>query len=601
MAGTSRGAARVVRAVPATILAVVLGAGLLLWPWVDAVAPDDGGTEPELVRITDYRAEFAVDRAGRLRATETITATFPPDRHGIFRFWDVADRGDEHVRHVPEDIQVTRDGRPEPTSLSWQTGHTVRVARIGDADTLLPAGSHVYVVRYAVDGALAPRGQGGDTGAWVADSASGSALVWDLVPSGWRMPIDRARLSVDLPVAPDDVACRIGAGQRPCRVSRDGATLDVRATDLAPNTRVAVRAELDLPAPDRSAVPWSPSWDGVLGRSQVWLGVLLLLVAAGFALGRWWVGRADEEDPGRPVMYAPPEGLGPVQAHYVAHERIPGDALVATLLHQAERGLTRLERVGDKHWRIEGLGTSAQWMEADPVSRMVATRLGVDTPGHLFEADGSVTSGQTLQAVQKDLGGLAEQWAVNDGLVVAVASERRHRVLVVLAAVAGIALALTHPFGATVVAAPALALVIGGAGLFTVGVGTRRTPRGREVWARSAGFRRLLSTPSAEDRFDFSARKDAYTAYIPYAVAFGCAEAWAEKYRRTVGEEPPHPAWYPVTTSGGGWLGGHDGGLGSFESSLQSSISAYQATQSSSSSGGGGGFSGGGGGGGGSW
>jgi hypothetical protein len=232
---------------------------------------------------------------------------------------------------------------------------------------------------------------------------------------------------------------------------------------------------------------------------------------------------------------------------------------------------------------------------------MVATRLGVDGPGQVFEADGSVAAGQTLQAVQKDLPAVAKQWAVNDGLLVSVGSERLHQVLVGLAAVVGAVLAITHPFGLTMVALPALALVVGGAGLFTTGVGTRRTPRGREVWARSAGFQRMLSTSSAEERFDFSARKELYTAYIPYAVAYGCAAAWAEKYRRATGEAPPQPGWYPVTAGGGGWLGGDHGGLGSFQSSLSSSISAYQATQTSSSGGGGGGFSGGGGGGGGSW
>jgi uncharacterized membrane protein len=109
----------------------------------------------------------------------------------------------------------------------------------------------------------------------------------------------------------------------------------------------------------------------------------------------------------------------------------------------------------------------------------------------------------------------------------------------------------------------------------------------------------LLSTPSAEDRFDFSARRDLYLAYIPYAVAFGCADAWAEKYAVATGTEPPVPGWYPVTAASG-WDGGRTSFNG-FESALASSISAYEATQSSSSSGGGGGGGSGGGGGGGSW
>ena len=601
---TTRLATGVLRTVPATILAVLLAAGLLLWPVLGAVLQPQVDAAPDLVRITDYRADFTVDRDGRLEATETITALFPSGRHGIFRFWDVDDRADPHARLVPEDISVRRDGRDEPFDLSWATGGSKRVAKIGDADTTLPPGTHVYTIRYAVDGAIAPRSApSGPGGSWVSDGSDGSSFVWSLLPGGWAMSIDRATLSVRLPVTPQDAACAIGFdAARPCEVVRTGTTLTVRATELPPRTPVTVRADLDLAPPGRVSVPWGITWDGVLGRSEVVLGLLLVLAALAFGLGRWWAGRAAEDDPGQPVMYAPPEGLGPVQAHYVAHERLPGDALVATLLHQAEQGLTRLTRVDDEHWRIEGLATAQQWAAVDPVSHMVATRLGVDGPGQVFEADGSVTSGQTLQEVQKDLGSITKQWAVNDGLVVPVASERWHQVLVVLAGVLGLVLAVARAGGSTTLAAVPLALFVGGASLLTAGVGTRRTLRGRETWARSAGFRRLLATSSAEARFDFSARKELYTAYIPYAVAFGCADAWAEKYRRTMAEEPPQPRWYPVSTGGGGWFDGGGDGFGSFESSLQSSISAYQATQSSSSSGGGGGgFSGGGGGGGGSW
>ena len=44
-------------------------------------------------------------------------------------------------------------------------------------------------------------------------------------------------------------------------------------------------------------------------------------------------------------MYAPPDGLGPVQTYYVAAERAPDKALIATLLYAAEKGLVRLTQV----------------------------------------------------------------------------------------------------------------------------------------------------------------------------------------------------------------------------------------------------------------
>ena len=93
-----------------------------------------------------------------------------------------------------------------------------------------------------------------------------------------------------------------------------------------------------------------------------------------------------------------------------------------------------------------------------------------------------------------------------------------------------------------------LALIPGLFAVFAIellrpGAGTRRTAAGRDLWSRIGGFRRILATPSAEERFDFSGRKELYTAYIPWAVAFGVADEWAEKYRIETGEEPPAPSY----------------------------------------------------------
>ena len=96
----------------------------------------------------------------------------------------------------------------------------------------------------------------------------------------------------------------------------------------------------------------------------------------------------------------------------------------------------------------------------------------------------------------------------------------------------------------------------------------------------------MLSTPSSENRFDFSGRQDLYTAYIPWAVAFGCADVWAAKYRTETGAEPPVPTYFPV---GGSWGHGDPTSsmVDSFSDTMSSAISSYEATQRSSSSGGG--------------
>ncbi len=62
------------------------------------------------VVISTLRADFTVDRDGLMQADETITGEFPSGRHGIFRFWDVANPNDSHVRQVPEVAEITLDG-----------------------------------------------------------------------------------------------------------------------------------------------------------------------------------------------------------------------------------------------------------------------------------------------------------------------------------------------------------------------------------------------------------------------------------------------------------------------------------------------------------
>ena len=147
------------------------------------------------------------------------------------------------------------------------------------------------------------------------------------------------------------------------------------------------------------------------------------------------------------------------------------------------------------------------------------------------------------------------------------------------------------------------AFAVCGSSLLAPGSGTRRTRAGRDLWSRVGGFHRVLSTPSSQERFEFSGRQELYTAYIPWAVALGCADEWAAKYRTEMGAEPPVPAYFAGAYAGSIGGGFADSMVNDFSSTVDGAISSYQATQSSSSSGGGGfsGGGGGGGGGGGSW
>ena len=121
------------------LLLVAIG---LLWPAITGGPSSRGGTTADPVLISNLRAEFTVSADGRLQADETITTEFPAGRHGIFRFFDIANANDPHLRQVPDISEITLDGRPVPYELIEKRDRFV-TAKIGDPDYYLPSGTPV--------------------------------------------------------------------------------------------------------------------------------------------------------------------------------------------------------------------------------------------------------------------------------------------------------------------------------------------------------------------------------------------------------------------------------------------------------------------------
>jgi hypothetical protein len=582
----------------------------LLYPLVGS---SDATSTPEPTIITNYSAEYNVDDDGAMTATEVLTVNFPVARRGIFQFWDVANPSDPNGRYIPKVESVTRDGLAEPYATSWESSDTIYTLKVGDADVTLPIGEHTYTIRYTTDGVISPFSAGADktfeSAAGTAVPDSQSAFFWNVIAPGWKMAIKDATIKVNLPSATGQVQCaagvtsggpKIAAGFGPCEIAGAGTkNLTLTAKNIPPTSGMTVRATMAPPNPPQVTLPWTSQWDAILGRTVPLVFFVALLTVIGAVVGFLWARTSREDKPGFPVMYAPPDGLGPVQTKYMAYEDVGSHALTATLYYLADKRLVELERRSDESWLITGIGTQEQWAAIDPVSRATATELGVTAQGGWFLAEKSKAAGKVLAAAKTGVASDTSSWSKSAGLTVWAANEQLGRV-VWLASVVFAAIAFF--FGpATMYGLPFAAFALGGINFMKTGVGTRRTTAGRDVWSRSAGFERLLATDSSQDRFDFAANKDLFISFIPYAVAFGVADKWAEKYRMYTHEDPPDPFWYPYGYMAGASLYSAGGGMGGFDSALSSAIGTYQASQSSSSGGMGGGGGGCGGGGGGSW
>lgn len=592
-----------VRLIAAVILFAVLASPLLL---SSQSAGPSRAVDP--VTITNYEADFDLSAQGQLTATETITARFPAGRHGIFRYWDVADFEDESARYIPRQISVQLNDNPVPVEMSWESGRQFRVAKIGDPAQYLSPGEHTFTISYQIDGTIGPASTGAAGTSWSAEPV-GSAFVWQVIAAGWSMAIDQSNITITVPEEPTELACWAGieADSNRCELTQSSPTeIQISTGELQPHTPVSVGARFASDPPDRLTLAWPVAADPVLGRSNIAVWILGVISLAAFIVGYALDRTAREPKPGYPVWFEPPDDLGPVQTVYVKRESIPTRAVIATLLYLAELRYIAIEQTSRSSWKLDGLVNRDTWKEIDPVSATVARELGLDQPGSEFNADGSAEAGKKLAGLDAKIRRATREWGVASKTVVHAHLEHIWRLLwiaAVIVAVAGVFIGIR-----SIYLLPFAAFAIGGAGLMTGGVGTRRTGKGRELWSKAGGFWRFLSTDAAQDRFDFSGRTNTYLAYIPYAIAFDCAEAWAEKYEAATGQPAPTPLWY-VDNTGVAAPGFFSRGasFSSFEGALASSITAYRSAQASSSSSSGGGFSGGGfsggggGGGGGSW
>ena len=501
----------------------------LLWPLVFQGGSQASAVDDPVV-FSNYKADFVVNRDGQLDAVETITAEFPSGRHGIFRYWDVANQNSPRVRQKPEITSILLDGRPASYQMLWEDGERLRVAKIGDPDQYLSYGTHVFEIRYSIAGVLDPGTTGADktfASGMGAPATSPSVFFWNVIAPSWNNEIDNAEISVTLPGDVGRAQCSVGYGVgRVCGdLTVEGSTVTFSAASLAPRTPVTVRAGVDVPTPPRISLPWPYTWDRILGQSVtgvVWIAGL----TAAFGLGAFlWYRTTVEPSPGFPLQYAPPPGLGPVQTEYIRTKTVPKNGLTATLFYLAERRLIELQQVNEKQWNIRGIGEPGAWADADPVSIAVGSALKVMKPGTEFEAKHTVTSGQKLNKAKTDMAEAVKKWAYDNGLMVKRKRELWVRTANAVAFLLMLCGFFRWGFPTTMCALPFAAFFLLSIRSWADGVGTRRTETGRELWSRAGGFHRMLATDSAETRFDFGARKDLYTAYV-------CRSRWLPVPRR---------------------------------------------------------------------
>jgi uncharacterized membrane protein YgcG len=537
-------------------------------------------------RIFDYRGEIEVHADGSMIVTETIVvqAAGRLIRRGIYRDFptDYRDRLGNRYRVGFEVLGVTRNGLTEPFHTE-QRANGVRVY-VGRANAYVEPGRHEYAIRYRTDRQL-------------GHFEAHDELYWNVTGNGWDFPIEHAgavvRLPASVPMAEVTVEGYTG---------RQGSTeQSYEAFVLGYEASIATTRPLDPREGLTIVVGWpkgyvhEPSRAERLHRMLVdnrgllvaGMGALLILAYLVWAWLRY--GR----DPRRGVIfphYEPPAGYSPASARFIMRMSYDNRAFTAAILNLAVKGHLELGEArgryvlhkGDsekplaagEQALLDALFASGDSVELDNKHHALLNRAKIEHRKSLrrdYQKKYFFTNAMLLVPSIGALLVLAFAVSLLDGFSVAVAA-----VFVLLIA--------AHVLFYYLLRAP--------------------TALGRRLLDKLEGFRMYLQVAEKDElnlRNPPAKTPELFEQYLPYALALGVEQKWAEKFAAMFarldaeGGSSYRPRWYAGDFNPR-QLGRFAAGVGT---SLNTAISSASTPPGSSSGGGGGGFSGGGGGGGG--
>lgn len=620
------------------LVLVLPGAALLATP---ATAADDQDAHDD--RFTRYALDAVVDDRGTAQVTLELEVDFGQEpnrgpvltylakqpfpgaepRNRVYRFTDVQV---ESPTGAATDVHVEEDG-------AWLE------IRIGDEDRDDLTGPHRYVVTYQAEGLI--------NSAAAFPALREDRLQLNVIGSGWTVPVDDVQVTVTGPTDVTHADCWAGRGDLTptCDDAHAaGPTATFAQTDLDPGEQLTVRADFPVGTFGDVGPILQDRW--TFGRAFALTpatGLVALLVAVagiGHAVRRIRRDGRDEQfvgltpglapPPGAEhrvgprqddvvaVQFTPPSGLRPGELGTLVDEQADPHDVTATIIDLAVRGYLRIDQVGAPDGTADEADEAPGQAGGTDDWRLVRLREPDDA---LIEYERILLEEIFDDRTEVTLSALRTTFAssmakVQTALYEEVTAKGWFRrnpatarsrwagagVAILLGGIAVTAvLALVTTWALVGVAVVVVGLVV----LSTYRAAPARTATGTAVLVQTEGFRRYLETAEAA-QLRFEEGEDLFSRYLPFAVAFGLTERWAQLFADLAaqGRDLPEPTWYggPAYAHGSFWLAAStfSTDLTGFTHVADSSLTA--PTPGSSGTGGGN-FAGGGvsGGGGGTW
>ncbi|GAA1396806.1 DUF2207 domain-containing protein [Luteococcus peritonei] len=509
-------------------------------------------------QVDSWKIDYAVQPTGDVRVTETLVYRFGSvGRHGITRSFVTREKWDDRSDAVYQITDIRVSSPDAPSRFTTQTDTDGRNAyltvRVGSPTETVRVPTASYTLSYTVKGAM-------------RSSQDYDEFYWDAL-SGETPLVRNIQVSATVPGGVKDVDCNVGVPptRDDCTSFRvNGRTGEYRQSVkqagevMTIGARIA-KGQVSVTQPD--LVTRADRTEQLVQQAGLGAGALSLVLSP--LLGwRYWrrkgrdlryvglppgvlpaQGQSVAEKPtGRieiPVAFSPPQ-ISVAEAGLLVDGAIDTKETTATLVDLAVRGAVKLaSEPGATRVRLVDFSKATE-----PHEQVLLQRLFAYTGGGEVEL---ASQGSMLSA--------------HEALVTSVRNQvarRRWFTRGTGAAGAGFGcsglLMLAFAwffFGGTSgmilwLALPLVPVILTSMVVRSKMQRGQRTGLGRAYADQVEGFRHYLATAEA-DQLRFEEGEDIFSRYLPWAIAFGLAERWADLCAQLVrmgrlSAEPP--VWY---------------------------------------------------------
>ncbi len=552
-------------------------------------------------RILDFHSDIRIMEDGWIEVTETIRVRAEGNRirRGIYRDFPTEYRdqhGNDYVVDF-EPLSVLRNNAPEDShTQNIRDGQRVY---FGSSSRYLSTGEHTYIFRYRASRML-------------GFFESHDELYWNVTGVEWAFPIDVASATVEFgfDVSVNEITAEAYTGSY-------GFTNQDYTSSVDSSGHVYFQTSRPLQALNGLTVvvgwpkgivaePTDMQRIGWLLKDNFGLLVALagLAILLGYYIPVWLRFGRDPEEGVLVTRYEPPDGFSPASLRYIRQMYYDDKVMTAAVVNLAVKGYLRID-VEEGSDGFLGIGK-----EEDQYS-LLKTNPGESAApmaaGEQELYDGLFRSSKVivLENENHEELGKAKDWHRRSLINDYKQNYFRYNGLLNLPAilifiVAAVVSLMSGPSPLIILIIIAMAITT----IFFAIIMKRPTMRGRKLLDEILGFKDYLEIAEKDElnlRNPPEKTPELFEAYLPFALALGVDQLWAEKFAAVLAAVQQtdgtsyQPAWYNGSLN----TMNLSSATGQLSNSLNTAITSSVTPPGSSSGGGGGGFSGGGGGGGG--